>query len=595
MEREPRVGRRNRTTKAQQDVCTEAHRLFQAVSEGRLGERADVEHFQGRDREILEAFNGVLETILAPLKTVAGCLEQFGKGQIPSKIADDYKGDFNTIKNDLNACVEGLGGLVETNKVLQKVAVNDCTTNVEGSYPGVFAEVAKATNLVQERIKNTVRILGNIAIGDYAKDFEALKAVGRRSEHDQLVPSMIQTMTAVDTMVTDVEALSGAAVEGKLETRVDVAKHRGEYRKVVEGVNATLDAVVAPTQEAGAVLQRIAAGDLTARSQGDYKGDHARMKNDINAMAAKLANSMAQIGGNAQTLASSSEELSAVSTQMSSNAEETASQSNVVSAASEQVSKNIQTVATATEEMSSSIKEIAKNATEAARIATSAVKTAESTNNTVAKLGESSAEIGQVIKVITSIAQQTNLLALNATIEAARAGEAGKGFAVVANEVKELAKETAKATEDISRKIEAIQTDTKGAVEAIGQISAIINQVNDISNTIASAVEEQTATTNEIARNVGEAAKGSSQIAENIVSVATAAKSTTEGATNTQTAAQELARMAAELQKLVAQFKYEGGSAVGGDAGSQDTAALLRDAHLASRAKLPAGPVARVQ
>ena len=180
----------------------------------------------------------------------------------------------------------------------------------------------------------------------------------------------------------------------------------------------------------------------------------------------------------------------------------------MVSKAAQQVSQNLQTVATGAEEMGVSIKDIAKNATEAAKVATSAVKVAETTTAIVSKLGESSTEIGQVIKVITSIAQQTNLLALNATIEAARAGEAGKGFAVVANEVKELAKETAKATEDISRKIEAIQTDTKAAVDAIASICGVINQINDISCTIATAVEEQNATTNEMSRNVSEAAHG---------------------------------------------------------------------------------------
>ena len=206
------------------------------------------------------------------------------------------------------------------------------------------------------------------------------------------------------------------------------------------------------------------------------------------------------LGQTVQSLAGASTELAAVSEQMASNAEETAAQANVAAAAAEQVSSNVATVATAAEQMGASIKEIAKSTHEAARVATSAVKVAERTNATVAKLGESSAEIGNVIKVITSIAQQTNLLALNATIEAARAGEAGKGFAVVANEVKELAKQTAKATEDISRKIEAIQGDTKGAVEAIEQIGTIINQINDIQNTIAGAVEEQTATTGEISR-----------------------------------------------------------------------------------------------
>lgn len=258
-----------------------------------------------------------------------------------------------------------------------------------------------------------------------------------------------------------------------------------------------------------------------------------------------------KIAETARSLTGAASGLASTSSQMSAGAEETSAQATTVSSAAEQVSSNVQTVATGIEELEASIKEIAKNASEAAKVATKAVEIASSTNGTINQLGTSSAEIGKVIKVITSIAQQTNLLALNATIEAARAGEAGKGFAVVANEVKELAKETARATEDIGQKIEAIQADTKGAVTAIGEISSVIGRINDIQTTIASAVEEQTATTNEISRNITEAAKGSSEIAKAITGVAQAAKDTAEGATSTQRAAGELTELAAGLQRLV--------------------------------------------
>jgi methyl-accepting chemotaxis protein len=713
-------------------MLADAALLAKAAVEGKLATRADATKHQGDFRKVVEGVNATLDAVIGPLNVSAEYVDRISKGDIPPKITDNYNGDFNEIKNNLNNCIDGLGGLVEANKVLQRMAVNDYSTKVEGSYQGVFADVAKATNGAQDRIKHAVFITTRIGAGAYREELESLIKLGKRSENDTLIPAFIQAMSSIDALVADAGILAKAAIEGKLATRADATKHQGDFRKVVEGVNATLDAVIGPLNVSAEYVDRISKGDIPPRitdnyngdfneiknnlnncidniqslvaetgglikasadgqlrtradatkHQGEYrrivegvnqmldeillpigegnrvltlirggnlrerveidcKGDHAKMKDSINgvhawlteliAFVTKVANgdlsaSMSKasdmdqihewlvllktnIGNviedterlakaaaegnlgtradagkhkgdyrkiveglnktiemvveplkvtaqNATALASSSEELTAVSQQMAGNAEETATQANVVSAASEEVSKNVASVASASEEMQASIREISKNANESARVAKNAVNVAHTTNETVKKLGESSQEIGNVIKVITSIAQQTNLLALNATIEAARAGEAGKGFAVVANEVKELAKQTAKATEDIGQKIEAIQGDTKGAVTAIEEISAIINQINDISNSIASAVEEQTATTNEIGHSVTEAATGVGDIARNIGSVALAAKNTTQGANDTQKASQELSHMAAELQKVVSRFTF---------------------------------------
>jgi len=365
------------------------------------------------------------------------------------------------------------------------------------------------------------------------------------------------------------QALTAAANREKLAAD-EVALGAERERLAAQELGQKVDSILTVVSAAGQ-------GDLTQQITVGGSDAIGQMGEGLGKFFADLRKSIGSIGASSMNLASASEELTTVSQQMSANAEETSAQTKVVSNATLQVSQNLQTVATGAEEMGASIKEIAKNATEAAKIANSAVRAAETANATVFKLGESSAEIGQVIKVITSIAQQTNLLALNATIEAARAGEAGKGFAVVANEVKELAKKTAKATEDISRKIETIQVDAKAAVDSIGSISEVINQINGISNTIATAVEEQNATTNEMARNVSEAAHGSGEITSNIAGVAEAAESTSRGATDTQKAAQQLVETSVELRRLVEQFKIDDGRS--GHIAAAGSPARSRPAH----------------
>ena len=542
----------NNVATVMQGLQKEMARLTDASHQGLLSERGKPEQFQGAYAGIVKGVNDMLDAILLPIGEGNRFLAQISTGKIDELIAQTYKGDHEKMKqavNNVATVLQGLqkemarltdashqgllsergkpeqfqgayAGIVkgvnemldaillpigEGNRVLRLIRGGNLRERVEIACKGDHEQMKNAINGVHAWLTELIGYVTKIANGDMGA------TMGRASDQDQIHEWLLMLKNNINGLADDVNMLAKAAVDGKLAIRAEASKHQGEFRKIVEGFNNTLDTVVEPLKFAA---------------------------------------------NQASSLASSAEELTAVSTQMAGNAEETATQANVVSAASEQVSKNVTVVASGSEQMQTSIREISKSANEAAKVAKTAVGVAETTNGTIAKLGESSIEIGKVIKVITSIAQQTNLLALNATIEAARAGEAGKGFAVVANEVKELAKETAKATEEIGQKIEAIQGDTKGAVQAIGEISAIINQINDISNNIASAVEEQTVTTNEIGRNVGEAAKGTGEIAKNIGGVAMAAQNTTKGAADTQKAAHALSTMAAQLQTLVSKFTF---------------------------------------
>ncbi|CAL8969986.1 hypothetical protein CELL_00657 [Cellulomonas sp. T2.31MG-18] len=301
-------------------------------------------------------------------------------------------------------------------------------------------------------------------------------------------------------------------------------------------------------------LEAMAAGDLTKELRLDSRDEVGRMAQALTAAQGSLRGTLSVVAETAAAVAAAAEELSAASGQVASGSEETSVQAGVVAAAAEQVSRNVQAVAAGAEQMGASIREIAQSATEAAKVASQATGVAAAANESVGRLGESSAEIGNVVKLITSIAEQTNLLALNATIEAARAGEAGKGFAVVAGEVKDLARETARATEDIARRVETIQADTAGAVTSIGQIGSIVAAINDHQMTIASAVEEQTATTNEMSRGVTEAATGSGEIAQNITAVASAASTSSQVLGQMGDSVAELARLSADLRTRVAAF-----------------------------------------
>ncbi|WP_433049902.1 methyl-accepting chemotaxis protein [Dactylosporangium sp. CS-033363] len=400
----------------------------------------------------------------------------------------------------------------------------------------------------------------NDFISTFIKDAQADQASVRQREGD------IATRNhAVDDKV--------GALEDKLDARI--AQERGNMASTQRQARWTTSiallaglvvflliavpvakAIVHPVRRVRAVLDALAHGDLTQRADVTGRDEIGQMAASLDAAMGSIRGSISAVSTSSDSLADASRQLSRVSEEIAGAADATNVQMGDASTSSHEVSRHVNTVAAGAEEMGVSIHEIARNAADAAGVASGGVREATAANEKVERLAVSSTEIGNVLKLITSIAEQTNLLALNATIEAARAGESGKGFAVVANEVKDLAQETAKATEDIRRRVTAIQADTGATADAIRRMGEVVEEINQYQATIASAVEEQSATTAEMSRSVAEAATGAERIAANIAGVADATAATTQGVGAAKGAAAELARMSQDLRQMVSHFRF---------------------------------------
>lgn len=483
-----------------------------------------------------------------------------GRLNIVKYLDTNAPAEFEKFKNEFESMDANLAALQKELKDPERQAMLEQLRELKTQYEETADKTVSTIRDRNKVIEDTLDRLGPIV----AKDVEDVK-LAVLAEQDELGPAVQESNHQASMFVLGV---------GAVATIIGIVLAVIITRMVTKPVRNVVD-----------MLKDIAQGegDLTKRLKVQSDDEIGELATWFNTFIEKLQGIIRQVATNTKTLAGSSTELSATATQMASGAEQTTGQSATVASAAEQMSANMTTMASSTEEMSSNVKvvasaveemtasisEVAKNAEQAASVAHSAAQLAEASNSRIGELGLAADEIGKVIEVIQDIAEQTNLLALNATIEAARAGDAGKGFAVVATEVKELAKQTATATEDIRRRIEGIQDSTGGAVKSIGEISEVIAKVNEVSRTIASAVEEQTITTKEIAQNisqtstaaesvskgVSESASASREISQNIAGVDQAAKQTAQGASQTQTASQELSRLAETMQALVSQFK----------------------------------------
>jgi methyl-accepting chemotaxis protein len=567
--------------------------LAKSAVEGKLSARAEASKHQGDFRKIVQGFNNTLDAVIGPLNMSAEYIDRISKGDIPQKITDTYYGDFNEIKNNLNNCIDNINALIVDVNVLAKSAVEGkLSTRAEAlKHQGDFRKIIQGFNNTLDAVINplntSAEYFDRISKGDIPQKITDTY----HGDFNEIKNNLNNCIDNIRTLVEEVNILAKAAVEGKLSTRADASKLHGDYQKIIKGFNNTLDAVIHPIEETVNVLKKMAEGDLSTKVVGEYKGDHAILKNALNStidlmpfkeavavmksasegdltkymvkeykgeslILKEAVNEMIQqrrkmvmdLLDEAKMMNSASNNLLQVSEQVANAATELSAQTGTAAASSEQVSANVTTVSTAAEEMSASIKEISKNTNKAANLSGESQTAANTASEVMNRLGLSSSEIGNIVKTITSIAEQTNLLALNATIEAARAGESGKGFAVVANEVKELAKESAKATEDITQRIKMIQDESTNAINVIKGIIENIRQVSDISNTIASAVEEQTVTTTEVNRNIAEASKAVTSIVEVNGGIASAVSEYSKMSENIKTNASQMQQLAVKLE-----------------------------------------------
>lgn len=563
--------------------------LSMAAIEGQLGTRVDQDRHSGDFGRVIEGVNATLDAVIGPLQVAAAYLQEIGRGEIPEKLTVNYSGDFERIKDDINSCIDGLGGLIEGKDVMYRMSLNDYSVKVEGTYLGIYQNIAESVNLVNYRMNRVVEILTHVGAGDLS-DLQNIIDGGKRSEDDTLVPALIAMIENIQKLVDETAKLSESAVEGDLKIRGDSSKFKGQFSNVINGVNETLDAVISPIEEAASVLKELAKGNLQATMEGSYKGDHAEIKNalngtianlqtyigDISAVLAKMAGGNLELAITADYMGDFVEiknslnhiiaSLSDVMSEIREAADQVNTGSRQVSTGSQSLSQGSIEQTSAIQELTASISEIASQTKRNAVNAGKASELAAEARNDVVKgndqmqgmlesmeeINDSSANISKIIKVIDDIAFQTNILALNAAVEAARAGQHGKGFAVVAEEVRNLAARSAAAaretTELIEGSITKVQHGMKIANETASSLQETVGRIEtaaDLVGSIADASRDQAA--------------GIDMVNKGIEQVAQVAQNNSATAEESAAASEQLSSQSEMLKEMVGRFKVRQG------------------------------------
>ena len=570
-------------------LVTEANMLTAAAVGGKLETRGNAESFQGGFKEIVEGVNNTLDAIVDPLNVAVGYIEQIGKGEIPQKITAAYQGDFNDVKNNINLCIDGLSGLVEGRNILERMGKdNDFSGVVSGGYTGIYAEIASSVNAVTARISHLIEVLGNIALGDLS-DLQDLKTIGRRSEKDLLIPTVIMTIENIRLLIDETTILTSAAIEGKLDTRADQEKFQGEWKHLVGGINNILEEMTKPLREVTEVLNQMSLGNLHVSVSGSYKGDFDVMAQAANTIAGRLGVVVGEITNTISEIADGnlalghvrdfigdfkaiSDSLNVIVDSLNAVMGDINESAGQVTAGSRQVAEGSQSLSQGSTEQASSVEELTASMTEVAmQTKKNAVNANKANELTIAardnaakgnvqmkemlasmvEINESSKNISKVIKVIDDISFQTNILALNAAVEAARAGVHGKGFAVVAEEVRNLAARSATAAKETTAMIESCinkaQDGTRIAKETAGALEEIVCGVE----TAATLVGDIAAASNEQASAIAQINQGIEQVSQVIEN---------NSATSEESAAasEELSEQAEMLKEMVSKFRLRG-------------------------------------